>query len=231
MNHLKALFLYSMFCALLLVGCGTIPEGPHPEVELQTVTIALDADANDRQATSVDLVLCYDKALAKAIGKLDSASYYARVRQLKIDNPETIQIYHWELTPGQSILSYPIKRKECDLLWAGYFFADYKTKGSHRVRVGSAETATLHLKRYDYCMTETGCFSDQGMGSASEPQAAYQNMVNARTGVGGGKQPTQRPVEPRIKASRLDLQHAAKQAEQDQQTIKKQIRTARKFIK
>lgn len=189
------LVVLGVFFGLSLSGCGST-KSPNVEVNVESVSISLDNDANDTMATSVDLVLVYDPDLAKVIGKLDSKTYYATVNQIKVDSPGLIEIYHWELTPGQTINNYPITHLDGADIWAAYVFASYVSKGPHRVRLGSSEHATVHLKALDFCVLEVGCFGAPGSADVSAGESAYQKLLEAHTKV----QKVQ-PLDPRMKIS------------------------------
>jgi type VI secretion system protein len=164
MNRYVAL----LFGVLLLTGCQSNDQ-TYPDVNLETVNILLDADANENSATAVDLLMIYDKGLLKSIMSMNSRKYYNNLNQIKRDYPELVDIFHWELTPGQFIYNYPVTMRD-DTPYGAVVFADYYTPGDHRIRVGTEENIHIQLKRLDFCIIEQGCSSEQtgrtGVGEA-----------------------------------------------------------------
>ena len=91
--------------------------------------------ANNNSPIAVDLVLIRDKDLLKEIPKLSAHDWSQRRQQYLRDYPGSKQLvdYRWEWVPGQQI--------DCSTLVlspkpkAIYLFADYATKGDHRMRI------------------------------------------------------------------------------------------------
>lgn len=148
-----------LFCIVLLAGCQSI-EDNYPDINIQTISIMLDADANENSATSVDLIVVYDKALVKSLMGMDSKKYFANLNQIRRDYPEMVDIWHWELTPGQVVTNYPITLRECTPLGA-VIYADFYSPGDHRIRLGSSENIHVQVKRLDFCVLEQGCFGEK----------------------------------------------------------------------
>lgn len=149
-----------LFGILFLAGCQSNDQDSYPDVSVENVSILLDADANENSATSVDLLMIYDKGLLKSVMSMNSRKYYANLNQIKRDYPELVDIFHWELTPGQFIYNYPITMRS-DTPFGAVVFADYFTPGDHRIRIGSEENIHIQLKRLDFCVIEQGCATDQ----------------------------------------------------------------------
>lgn len=144
----------SFVCASLLPGCGG--GGDDPDINFETISLSLDADANLSSATSVDLLLVYDVDLLKALVKLKSQDYFASSDQIRRDHPEMVDVVHWELTPGQVITDHPIPLRS-DSPYGALLFADYLTPGTHRLRIGSSDEIHVRLRRFDFCILEQGC--------------------------------------------------------------------------
>jgi len=148
-------FLTFLF-VLLIVGCAKDDDARDPELNLQTVSISLDNDANRNSATAIELLIIYKMELLKALMKINAADYFASSDQIKRDYPDIVEIYRWELTPGQSITDYKI-RANGDGPLGIIIFADYLTPGNHRERVGSAKDIHLRLRSEGFCILEQGC--------------------------------------------------------------------------
>lgn len=165
MNYFQVKVLrqtYKVMCLglIFLYGCQSSNDESYPDVKLETISILLDADANENSATSVDLLMVYDKALLKSLTSMNSKKYYANLNQIKRDYPELVDIFHWELTPGQAINDYPITMRS-DTPFGAVMYADYFSPGDHRIRVGTEENIHVQLKRLDFCIIEQGCNNDQ----------------------------------------------------------------------
>jgi type VI secretion system protein len=159
------------FMSIALAGCNLLSQqkerSPHdPEIRLQSIDIALDADANTHTATAVDLLIVYKMDILKTLMKLPAREYYASADQIRRDYPDMMDVWHWELTPGQSIVNYPITLRGDEAAGA-VIFADYLTPGDHRIRLGSFEHLHVRLRRNDFCILEQGC-----------PPAAIPGPVN-----------------------------------------------------
>ncbi|AIL13382.1 hypothetical protein IM40_07555 [Candidatus Paracaedimonas acanthamoebae] len=156
-TNLKLLknFLVSL-SVLLIVGCAKDDDARDPELNLKSVSISLDNDANRNSATAIELLIIYKMELLKSLIKINAADYFASSDQIKRDYPDMLEVYRWELTPGQSITDYKIKANGDDPLGI-IIFADYLTPGNHRERVGNAAAIHLRLKNEDFCILEQGC--------------------------------------------------------------------------
>ena len=145
----------------LLTGCNLFKdfdkEG-EPPFNLSTINVILDQDANNTSATAVDLVVTYKPELMKALTKMTAEDYFKIADQIRRDYPETLRIWHWELTPGQTVANYQVNsQQELYEPFGAIVFARYLTPGSHRIRVGSSETIHVMIKKEDLCILEQGC--------------------------------------------------------------------------
>ena len=184
---------------LLLQGCSMFNEPPktEPEIYLKAVNISLDADANNKSATSLDLLIIYDPSLLKVLMKMDAKTYYQTAHQIKLDYPEMLDIWHWELAPGQAVHNYPIQLRP-DSPAGAIIFANYYTPGPHRVRLGSAESIHVRLKNLDFCVLEQGC-----LGGPIASQDAYEAALQESLKLGKLKK-----IAPEIKAAKTTAAEA-----------------------
>ncbi len=167
--NLKSLKNFSaLLSILLIVGCAKDDDARDPELNLKSVSISLDNDANRNSATAIELLIIYKMELLKALMKINAADYFASSDQIKRDYPDMVEVYRWELTPGQSISDYKIRANGDDPLGI-VIFADYLTPGNHRERVGNATSIHLRLRNEDFCILEQGCrFEKTGPAKSAE---------------------------------------------------------------
>ncbi len=148
--------LLPILSVLFIVGCANDDDARDPKLNLKSVSISLDNDANRNSATAVELLIIYKMELLKALMKINAADYFSSSDQIKRDYPDMLEVYRWELTPGQSINNYKIKMNGDDPLGV-VIFADYLTPGNHRERVGNSIDIHLRLKSEGFCILEQGC--------------------------------------------------------------------------
>lgn len=119
-----------------------------PELSIDTVSVYTDPDANQNSAIAVDLVIIYDQELEKTLGQMSAAKYFASSKQLLLDNPSLLDIWHWELVPGQIIQDFSPPQEQGDA-FAAYVFANYLTSGDHRLKVAPTGVIKILLQKND----------------------------------------------------------------------------------
>ena len=144
---IRNLILNSFFLcmALGLVSCSN---GNLPELTIESVSIYTDPDANQNSATAVDLVIIHDEELVKILGQLSAEKYFGASRQLLLDNPTLLDIWHWELVPGQIVQDFSPPQEEGPA-FAAFVFANYLTPGDHRLKVSPEGIVKILLTRTD----------------------------------------------------------------------------------
>jgi type VI secretion system protein len=128
-----------------LVSCSSKPK---PDLSMDSVSIFAEPDANQNSAVAVDLVLVYNEELLKAIGQMSALKYFESSRQLLLDNPTLLDIWHWELVPGQIVEDFEPYQEKGDA-FGGYVFANYLTPGDHRVKVAPNGIVKILLLKND----------------------------------------------------------------------------------
>lgn len=129
---------------ILIQGSCSKTTPPAPQVFLEKVYMSVDSRANLDTAIATDLIVVYEDALVKTLFKLSALNYFENKEQILRDNPGKIDVWSWEVIPGQVVvpqeitLSQPIPR-------GGVVFSNYLTPGDHRVRVGKEEAVTIKL--------------------------------------------------------------------------------------
>jgi type VI secretion system protein len=138
--------LLLLICLPLLVGsCAFFSKSTTDSVSLETLSLKASSDVNLNTAISVDLVVAYSTPLYGTFKKMTAEAYYTSVEQLRRDHYGLIQIWHWEVVPGQ-VKAYQLMAPLCGAVGA-VLFADYNTPGEHRADVGKMPHAVVYLEK------------------------------------------------------------------------------------
>ncbi|MBY0272261.1 MAG: hypothetical protein K2X02_02430 [Alphaproteobacteria bacterium] len=130
---------------LSLAGCTN---QSLPELTINSASIYTAQDANQNSATAIDLVIIYDQNLANSIGKMSASQYFSNARQLLLDNPTLLDVWHWELVPGQIVQAFTPEPGQTEA-YAAYVFANYLTPGDHRLKVAPNGIVSVLLQKND----------------------------------------------------------------------------------
>jgi type VI secretion system protein len=155
--------IFGLFLPLLAIGLVSCTIEDMPELSIESVSIYAEPDANQNSATAVDLVLVYNQELLKTIGKMSAAKYFSASKQLLLDNPSLIDVWHWELVPGQIVDNFRPSQDKGDAFGA-YVFANYLTPGDHRVKVAPDGIVKILLLRDDLKNLAMANTHDMNMG-------------------------------------------------------------------
>ncbi|MBX9621289.1 MAG: hypothetical protein K2X28_04580 [Alphaproteobacteria bacterium] len=136
----KTIAKLALAVALSLTGCG-------PDLSINSVTIYTDQDANQNSAIAVDLVVLYDDNLVKGLGQMSASQYFSTTSQLLLDNPTLLDIWHWELVPGQVVQVF--SPETATAANGAYVFANYLTPGDHRLKVAPSGIIAILLQKND----------------------------------------------------------------------------------
>lgn len=139
---------YLFFFLLLLGSCGGTPQ-PVKQVFLQSVLLDVDPSANEDTAIALDLVVTYSGDLSNTLLQLPAFKYFEQKKQLLRDNPDNLQIWSWEVVPGQVVNATPIVFSG-PYPQAGILFANYLTPGDHRIRTGKQASIKVILGQQDF---------------------------------------------------------------------------------
>ena len=180
----------AVFATLGLVSCASLFT-PEPELSMNSVSIYAELDANENSATAVDLVLVYNQDLIHTLSQLSASKYFETSKQLLLDNPGLLDIWHWELVPGQIVEKFkPFQPK--GEAFAAFVFANYLTPGAHRLKVPCNGVVTVLLLRTDLrSVSTTPCGRDRNQGSTmsipgGESGECYDEMCTVRQAPSGG---------------------------------------------
>ncbi|MBS0271986.1 MAG: hypothetical protein JSR85_05000 [Proteobacteria bacterium] len=141
----KFLIGFSLFTAIGLTSCTN---DLLPELYIDTVSIYTESDTNQNSAIAVDLVLVYDQELAKLLSQMSAAKYFSSAKQLLLDNPTLLDIWHWELVPGQIVQDFSPPQEQGDA-YAGFVFANYLSPGDHRIKIAPTGIVKVLLLKND----------------------------------------------------------------------------------
>lgn len=134
-----------LLAALCVAGCSS----SLPRVNVDTLSIDVDTQANLDTPIAVDAVLVRNPQLFDMLLGLPSAKWFAQREQLRRDYPKELSVLSYEVVPGQQIIEAPFAfdgERAAGVL----VFADYQTPGAHRVRLdGGPAKALLKLGDQD----------------------------------------------------------------------------------
>ncbi len=80
------------------------------------------------------------------LASLSAAKYFAMSQQLLLDNPTLLDIWHWELVPGQIVQNFEPPQEQGDA-FAAYVYANYLTPGDHRLKVAPTGVIKILLQK------------------------------------------------------------------------------------
>lgn len=143
---MKTFFKHLMVISTIgIVSCSSTPK---PSLTMDTVSIYAQPNANHNSALAVDLVIIYSSELLGTISQMSAKAYFASSKQLLLDNPTLLDIWHWELVPGQMVQNFQPPQDKGEAFGA-YVFADYQTPGDHRLRVTPDGIVNIILMKDD----------------------------------------------------------------------------------
>lgn len=174
---IRNLILNSFFLCMTL-GLASCSNDPLPELIIESVSIYTDPDANQNSATAVDLVIIYDPELVKILGQLSADKYFGASRQLLLDNPSLLDIWHWELVPGQIVQDFTPPQEE-GAAFAAFVFANYLTPGDHRLRVSPEGIVKILLTRTDLKNLAVFDLHDSRVGTTTSNTTATTRLIGS----------------------------------------------------
>lgn len=137
---------------VLLAGLAACSSAP-PPIDLATLSIESQADANAGNAIAVDVVLVLDAGLEGELLKLPARDWFRKRAQIGRDNPGGLMVRSWELVPGQSVPKRPMETQK--RVTAAVIYADYGTPGDHRLRLGRTDNVVRVLLQASDVIVET----------------------------------------------------------------------------
>lgn len=122
----------------LLAACSQII------VMTRIIGFDVTSQANQNTPIGLDLVIVYDDKLVAQVLKLPAKDWFEKRYQLKLDNPAALHTWQWELVPGQVVPFFTLP-SESRRAKAVVVFANYRTPGTHRVRLDPFEGIIIRL--------------------------------------------------------------------------------------
>lgn len=150
---LSALFALVLLAAL--PGCAFLSDAVlGPEVAINQISITATPNANDNSPTTVDVVLLYDDSLTDQFLQMTAAQWFDRREQLTRDFPNSIQVFSWEVVPGQTLSDQAVDRRSGTT--AGFVFARFARPGPHRLRLTDQSTVEVRLMQDSFSLVAEG---------------------------------------------------------------------------
>ena len=156
-RHLRpaAIPLVLMAGLLTASGCAYLSDAVFgPEVAIKQLSIQAVPGANDDSPTAVDVVLLYDSTLTDRFLQLTAAQWFDQRSQLILDFPDSIQVFSWEVVPGQTLSNLGVNRRSGTT--AGFVFARYATVAPNRLRLTNQSSVEVRLMRESFSLVAEG---------------------------------------------------------------------------
>lgn len=135
-----------------LGGCNPLKLLEPAPFRVSGVTINALPNANTNSATAVDLVVLYDKEILDVFLGMTADEHFNITSKLQRDHPTGFEVLHWEVVPGQTVHVAPNYKGSNPV--AGVVYANYKSPGTHRFRVGLGRQLKITLKEKEFLVTE-----------------------------------------------------------------------------
>ncbi len=119
------------------------------KVWLQKVYFEVDDQLNEDSPVTVNVVVLYDEKLLKMLAKYTADQYFKKLEQIKRDAGKNMDIFQWEIVPGQTLGPQPVKPNH--VTGVGILvFARYSTSGDHRQAIGDDREVTIQMGEKDF---------------------------------------------------------------------------------
>jgi type VI secretion system protein len=117
------------------------------------IEVATSAKANRNSPIPVTLVAVRDPKLFEQIVKLSAKQWYEQREQMRRDFPSgtAFSEWDWEFVPGQA--PPPIFIEIDGQALGGILFANYRSPGDHRFRIGAAQRMRIDLLDDGFAIT------------------------------------------------------------------------------
>lgn len=128
---------------MALCGCAGLGLPSGVPVLLEAIKVNAAQNANGGDATSLDVLIIYDKDLLETIQNMNAAEYFSKADALEENNPNGLQRFHMEVVAGGS-MNKKIDKKSNRAV-AALIFADIHSPGAHRYRMQVGMEAHVKL--------------------------------------------------------------------------------------
>lgn len=123
-----------------------------PDRRLLSVTVHLDADANDDSPVALSLLLVYEPALARRLRGLTAEQWFEAREQVLRDARGTLDEVLWEFIPGQEVPEYtrPLRPQPAE----GLLFVRYGKGGPHLYPFDPERPMSLELRNREVLVSQ-----------------------------------------------------------------------------
>ena len=153
-------------CASLLALAACSSSEVSPTLSVSNASIFAEPNANLNSAIAVDVVLVYNDELLGALAKLPAQKYFEASDQLRLDNPSLLDVWRWELVPGQVVEDFKLETDK-GKAFGGLVFANYLTPGDHRVKIPPSGDIKILLAKDDLISVAAGSFDGLKVGKTA----------------------------------------------------------------
>lgn len=153
-------FISAVGC--LLTACGGGPGGSNfmtsmksalsfsdSQVWLETVYFEVDENLNNDAPVTVNIVIAHNEKLLTDLMTMTASQYFEKKAQIQRDNAKNLDIYHYDIIPGQVLGAQTIRPKKSTGKGI-LIFARYASPGDHRQNVGPDRAITLQMGPKDF---------------------------------------------------------------------------------
>src|SRR5262249_18727544 len=112
-------------------------------IDIGSVSITAEADANHGKAIPLDLVFIYDTELEASIATKSASEWFKSKASIADGNEDLLSIASWQITPAETVAETPIDAPSGAV--AAFLFANYNSTGDHRLRIDGSGTLMITL--------------------------------------------------------------------------------------
>jgi len=127
---------------------GSLSSFSKAKVWLEKVKFVASNDLNNNSPVLVHIVIAYKPELLADLTKMDSEKYFKQLPQTRSDNGDNIDIFEFDIIPGQTKES---KIEPSKLSGEGVLvFARYESNGEHRAAIGPDAEVKIEMNKLDF---------------------------------------------------------------------------------
>lgn len=154
--------VFGLSCLCILTACGGGPGGggmmdsvksaltfSKTHVWLETVYFEVDENLNNDAPVTVNIVIAHNDKLLSDLLTMTASQYFEKKEQIQRDNADNLDIYHYDIIPGQ-VLGAKTIRAQKSTGKGVLVFARYASSGKHRQRVGPDRAITIQMGPKDF---------------------------------------------------------------------------------
>lgn len=157
MTRIKWIFFMVALC-FPLGGCadGAIAGAikmDQAKIWLEKVNFKIAKNVNGDSPVAVRLVIVYDDGLLGQVSGMTADQFFEAESQLRKDHANDMDVFPWEVVPGQEMDSESITMTKA-YGKGGFVFARYSTPDAHRESLADEQEVTLHLDEKDFYLSK-----------------------------------------------------------------------------